>query len=367
MKIARIRSVVTTHPLREDRIVVSSAGRHSESIFLTVAVEDENGLRGYGEAATTALWSGESAHAAQWMVDSIFAPRLVGATFEHPGDALIEMDRSAWGNPFTKSAIDTALWDLWAKRQNVPAWELFADRQIQGSVPSRASIGAYDVEKTVSLAREFWAAGVRTLKFKVGVPGLDDVARLRAVRDALGESPVFTVDYNGAFHETEAAVRHIESLLPFRLALVEQPTHRDRIHLMARVRARLRVPILADESIFTPEHLAEAIDLDAFDILSVYPGKNGGFTRALEMARVARRHGKSCAIGSNLETDVGQAAMVMLAGGSSAFPVQQIACDLASSLYYAGSATTKPLRLEGGQLFVPEDPGFGVTPLVWSV
>src|ERR1041384_8348212 len=113
MKIARIQSTITNHPIREERVVVSAAGRHSESTFLTVAVEDENGLRGYGEAATTLLWSGESAHTAKWFIDSLFAKRLVGVTIDHPREALAVMDVATWGNPFTKSAIDCALWDLW--------------------------------------------------------------------------------------------------------------------------------------------------------------------------------------------------------------------------------------------------------------
>ncbi|MBI4024242.1 MAG: chloromuconate cycloisomerase [Verrucomicrobia bacterium] len=364
IKIARIHAVVTTHPLREERIVVSHAGRHSESTFLIVVVEDQDGLHGYGEAATTLLWSGESAQTAKWMVDSVIAPQLTGATLDHPGAALAVMDKAIHGNPFTKSAIDTALWDLWAKRRGVPAWKLFGDREPVRSIPTRASIGAYPLEKTVMIAREFWTAGVRILKFKVGVSGLDDAGRLRSVREELGDEPVFTVDYNGAFRNAADAVRSIESLLPLKIALAEQPTHRERIGLMAEVRKQVEIPILADESIFTPDHLAEALDLDAFDILSLYPGKNGGFTRSLEMARTAFKADKPCVIGSNLETDLGQAAMAWLAAASAAFPVRQFACDLASSLYYAQPSVTQPLIVRNGEIIVPDGPGFGVTPVM---
>lgn len=363
MKIARIQSTITHHPIREERVVVSAAGRHSESTFLMVVVEDENGLHGFGEAATTLLWSGESAHTAKWIVDSLFAPKLVGATFDHPREALAVMDIATWGNSFTKSAVDCALWDLWAKRQGVPVWKLFADRDPVRAIPSRISIGAYPTEKTVALAREFWAAGIRTLKFKTGVAGIDDVARLRAVREVLGDTPAFTVDYNGAFNDVDAAVKHIESLTSFKLALVEQPTHRDRIHQMAEVKKRVDVPILADESIFTPEHLAEAIDLDAFDILSVYPGKNGGFTRSIDMARMAAKDGKPCVIGSNLESDLGQAAMATLAAGLSAFPIPKLSNDFASAMYYTKSSTTPALQFKKGELHVPAGIGFGVTPM----
>ena len=139
-----------------------------------------------------------------------------------------------------------------------------------------------------------------------------------------GKAPIFTIDANGAHATADEAVAAIEQLLPFDLALAEQPTPRDRIGLLAEVRRRVPVPILADEAVFTPGHLEEALDRDAFDILSIYPGKNGGFSHSLAMARRVQQAGKVCAIGSNLETDLGQAAMVCLASSLSAFPVERL-------------------------------------------
>lgn len=364
LRIERIETRIVDHPLRADRLVASFAGIHNSSRFVIVTVHDADGFKGHGEAATTALWSGESAETARCMIDRCFAPLLAGNSFDHPCEALARMDELAYGNPFAKSAVDTALWDLWARSQQVSAIQLFGDRQPPLAIPTRASVGAYPVPRTLEIARGFWEAGVRTLKFKTGVPGIDDAQRLRAVRELLGDEPVFTIDYNGAFRDVDTAVASIEALLPFRLALVEQPTHRERIGLLGQVRQRVRVPILADECIFTPDQLAEALDLDAFDILSVYPGKNGGFTRALAMARTAQRAGRKCAIGSNLETDLGQAAMACLAAGLSVFPVEQIACDLPAALFYQRSSVNQPLQFAAGRVTVPTGHGFGVEPVL---
>src|SRR5262249_11971007 len=154
-----------------------------------------------------------------------------------------------------------------------------------------------------------------------------DPARLKAVRERLGPEPVFTIDANGAHATADEAVAAIEALLPYNLALAEQPTPRDRIGLLAEVRRRVPVPILADAAISSPGHLEEALDLDAFDIPSIYPGKNGGFSLSLAMVRKAHQAGKACAVGSNLETDLGQAAMICLAASLTAFPVDRFACD----------------------------------------
>jgi muconate cycloisomerase len=145
---------------------------------------------------------------------------------------------------------------------------------------------------------------------------------------------------------------------------VEQPTRRDRLDELAEVRRRTNPPIMADESVFTPDDLGLALALDAFDILSIYPGKNGGFTHSLAMAKKAQAAGKACAIGSNLETDLGQAPHVCLAASLSAFPIERYACDLMGSLFYAESAVTPPVRLDRGRVWLPRGLGFGVVPRV---
>lgn len=361
--ITSLSTRIVEHALLTSRIIRSKAGVHDRSRYLTVTLRDADGVPGYGEAATTALWSGEIAETAQHFADQVFAPLLLNHSFDHPREVLALMDKATYGNAFTKSAVDTAVWDLWARSQQMRAVELFGNRKPLESIPTRASVGCYDVEKTVRIATEFWNAGITVLKFKIGVPNIDDEARLRAVRDVLGDAPVFTVDANGAYGTVKEAVTAIEGLAPYNVTLVEQPTPRERIHLLAEVKHRVEVPLLADECVFNIEDLREVLDCDACSFISLYPGKNGGITHTIDMARMAENAGKPCAIGSNLETDLGQAAMACVAAGLSAFPVEQLACDLSSSLFYQSSSVTEPLALEGGRVLVPRGAGFGVEPL----
>jgi len=361
-RVQHISTRIVTHPLRADRIVVSHVGRHDESRFLTVTVQAADGQLGYGEAAVTALWNGESAESARWAVEELFAPRISGATLDHPREALAVMDRAAFGLPFAKAALDTALWDLFAKTQGASVSKLVRDREPLPSLPTRASVGCYPPDETVRIARDFWQAGIRTLKFKIGMAGIDDTARLSAVREALGAAPVFTVDANGAYQSMEDAVRAIEALLPFNLALVEQPVPRERRKLMAEVRRRIPVPVLMDEGVFSPLELADALDLDCFDFLSIYPGKNGGFTHALDMAQTAQAAGKACVIGCNLETDLGQAAMACLAASLTAFPAERLVGDFPAAIFYERSSVKQPLEFREGRVKVPDGLGFGVEP-----
>jgi muconate cycloisomerase len=362
LTIRGIEARIIDHPVRQDGAILSSLGRHEASHYVTVTITGHDGTWGFGEAATAPVWSGETAETAKWMIDQHLGPMLAGGTFAEPAEALELMDRRLHGNPFAKAALDIALWDLWGRSRGASVASLVADREPVEWVPTRVSIGCYPPAETVRLAVEFWDRGVRTLKFKTGVPGIDDVVRLRAVRERLGSEPIFTIDANGAYRTADEAVAAIEELLPFDLALAEQPTPRDRIGMLAEVRRRVPVPILADEAVFTPGQLEEALDREAFDILSIYPGKNGGFSHSLAMARRAQEAGKVCAIGSNLETDLGQAAMVCLASSLSAFPVERYACDLQAALFYEPSSVTPPIAYRDGRVQLPSGPGFGVVP-----
>jgi muconate cycloisomerase len=360
--IRQIDARIVDYPVRQRGAIISSLGRHVSSRYLVVAVHSQGGCIGYAEATTAPIWSGESAETAKWMVESFLPPLLIGHSFDHPREALAIIDRHLHANSFAKAAIDVALWDLWARQQESSVCQLIADRAPLDTIPTRVSIGCYPPDETVRLAEEFWNAGVRTLKFKTGSPGVDDVARLAAVRERLGDKPAFTIDANGAHAAADEAVRAIEALEPFGLSLVEQPTRRDRLSLLAEVRRRISTPVMADEAVFTPDDLDEALDLDAFDILSIYPGKNGGFTHSLAMAKKAQAAGKLCAIGSNLETDLGQAANLCLAASLSAFPVEQYACDVMAALFYPESAVEPAIKFHEGRVAVPHGLGFGVVP-----
>jgi L-alanine-DL-glutamate epimerase-like enolase superfamily enzyme len=80
------------------------------------------------------------------------------------------------------------------------------------------------------------------------------------------------------------------------------------------------------------------------------------------MARRAQAAGRACTIGSNLETDLGQAAMACLASSLSMFPVERYACDLMGALFYEASSVTPPIVFRDGQVQMPTGLGFGVVP-----
>ena len=184
------------------------------------------------------------------------------------------------------------------------------------------------------------------------------MARVEAVRSALGEQFRVGVDANGGWKESDAlaALPHLERL---GVNMIEQPLRRGDFRGCARLRRRTDIPIMLDESVFTRQDALEAIRADACDLISVYPGKNGGIRRSLEIAQMAATAGLRCVIGSNLEMDLGTAAMLHLAVAMPEL-AGAVDHDTIGPLYYDRHFTPTPIQYRDGCAVVPEGPGLGV-------
>src|SRR3954453_23848142 len=98
--VRKIEARIVDHPVRQDGAILSSLGRHEASRYVIVTITGADGARGFGEATTAPVWSGETAETAKWLLDHQLGPGLIGRTFDEPGEALGLMDRSLHGNPF---------------------------------------------------------------------------------------------------------------------------------------------------------------------------------------------------------------------------------------------------------------------------
>ena len=128
---------------------------------------------------------------------------------------------------------------------------------------------------------------------------------------------------------------------------------------LADVRAHPRVPIMADESVATPQDALALIRAGAADVLSLYLGKGGGIGAARTVAAVAEAAGLACTIGSNLELGIGNAAMIHLALATPAIAAEEFPCDILSPFFYEDDLLAEPLPIAGGRALPFERPGWG--------
>ena len=278
MRITSVQAQPIVGQVVPDLAIVSSLGEHLRGNYVLVEVEDDGGRTGLGEASVTSVWSGETQAGTIALVQEVLAPFLLGADPFDVEWISRKMDQAVFGNSFAKAAVEMALLDLQGQALGVPVSKLLGghDHMAQ-SIRLKFVIGAVEPETAAERAAQLVAKGWRAIKVKVGrhAHPRQDIERLRAVRAAVGPDVWLSVDANGGY-TVEQAVWAAAQLEKLGVALFEQPTRRGDHVSMAAVRRRSGLPIMADESVFTPLDALEIIRHEAADVLSLYPGKHGG-------------------------------------------------------------------------------------------
>ncbi len=200
-------------------------------------------------------------------------------------------------------------------------------------VPVNCTVPAVSPEKAAAIVR---SSGCRTAKVKVAEPGQtlkDDLERVEAVRDAIGNGQV-RIDANGLW-SIDQALHALTELSRFDLEYVEQPCAA--VEDLAAVRRRTDVLVAADESIRRAEDPLLVKKLDAADIAVLKVQPIGGVRACLE---IAEQIGLPVVVSSALETSVGIAAGVALAA---ALPELPYACGLATVSMFVSEVVSEPL------------------------
>ncbi len=339
-------------------VVTDTKGFRFKSQIIVIVMKTDDGLVGLGEANGSADWSGETHVGEQHIIDHFLTPLLIGGD---PRDIRYNMKKieKVWANPFAKAGLEMAMWDILGKSLNTPLYRLLGGPVRPPRIPLRFAIMPVDIPSAAEVARRMVDEGCQIIKVKVGRDSAElDVARVRAVRLAVGPDVRITVDANGGWTVNEA-IRASRSLEEFDVAFVEQPVNRLDLDGMAQVRNQTRLPVMADESIFTVQDAIKCIQKGAADILSVYPGKNGGILNVMSIVSLAEAAGIHCAIGSNLEWDIASLAMAHLAVSLPNITVERYGADIIGPLFHIQHAMVNPIDCSVGFLTVPNRPGLG--------
>jgi muconate cycloisomerase len=372
MKISALQTHPVRIPLKPAYRMISALGKHWESEFVLVRLLTDDGLEGAGEASVTVRWSGETVWGVQAVIDRVFAPLLIGQELriDQPlaSIAAIDaiMDRAAAHNWFAKSALEMACWDVLGKAAGKPVYDLLGGACRPLAIRSRYSMGAYDVERARARAAELVEQGFDTVKVKVGGRVEDDIARVRAVREVIGADRALVIDANCGWN-AGTAIHALRQLQDCHIAVMEQPTPDGDYEQIARVRREAGgVQVMADDMCFNLVHAQELIRNEACDLISVYPGKNGGIRKSREIVQLAERNGIGCTIGSNLEWDVATAAMGHLIVATPNLRVEDYPGDIHGPAYYEIRIVHEPLSIAGPVTTITDKPGLGVE-VDWSL
>ena len=372
VKIASLEIIPVALPRR--RAHTWSGNARPIGAYVVLRMRTDDGIVGYGEAPTLINWGGdngryygESQRTATAVIEEFLAPAVVGRDPRDVAGIHRAMDAAVAGHPYAKSAIDLACFDVAGKAAACSVSALLG-----GACRQEVEIAhSFGLQMTPDEVAEecaiVLAEGVRALKLKVGADHLRDREALRRLR-ALDGAVDISVDANNAWPDAPAAIAAIRELDEQRLASVEQPTAGARE--LAKVRAAVRPPLMADESAWTANDVDELAGLAAVDQISIYYSKPGGLHPAMRVASRCAALRMRANVNGSAETGIGSAANLHLAASSAAVDLPSLIMVSAprgaeptrsAGRLYSDDLIAEPFAYEAGRIRVPSGPGLGVT------
>lgn len=234
------------------------------------------------------------------------APALIGKDLS-TGEELQQHLAIYKGNPFAKAALDTAWWALQSRLSGIGLHRLL------GATRDHVAVGADfgvmdsldDLVAAVGSAVDARFPRVK-LKFRPGW----DVEMLHAIRRNF-PAQVIHIDCNSGYRLVDLPL--FQRLDAFQLAMIEQPLQHDDLIDHAALQAQIGTPVCLDESMVTPRHAEQAIQLGSCRYVNIKPGRVGGLTNAVKIHDICQRAGIPCWVGGMLESHVGAHLCVALA------------------------------------------------------
>lgn len=320
-----------------------------------VEISTDTGEKGYGEAPPTGVITGDTTGAILGALRDHIIPTLMGRDVDDLENLMIDLNRCVVKNSSAKAAVDMALWDLYGKLYRIPVYKMLGGSRKK--LVTDITISVNPPEVMAEDARNAVGRGYDTLKMKVGIDPALDVTRLTAVREAVGPDVKIRIDANQAWNARQA-VRILDQMQNkgLDIELCEQPVPAHDLDGLRYVTERSIVPVLADESVFSPEDALTILQTHAADLINIKLMKCGGIYNALKIAAAAELYGAECMIGCMLEAKVSVNAAVHL--GCAKGVITRVDLD--------GPVLCTEDPVQGGAVFrekditVSDDPGLGI-------
>ena len=322
---------------------------------VVVRVLTDQGLVGYGEAPPTAVITGDTRGSILEAIEHYIRPTLLGLDVMDLDTVMARLDGCMAHNTTPKAAVDMALYDLWAKAQGRPLYQLLGAARTGFSTDLTISVNP--VDEMVADSVEAVEQGFDILKVKVGKEGLADVERMAAIRAAVGPGVLLRVDANQGWTAEQSVdiIRAMEDR-GLDIELVEQPVPAHDVEGMKFVADRVDTAILADESVFSHHDARRLLDMGAADLINIKLMKTGGIHNALKICRLAEEYQVECMIGCMLESRLSVAAAAHLAASQAVIT----RADLDGPSLCAEDPYTGGPIFQGPRITMSRDPGVGV-------
>jgi L-alanine-DL-glutamate epimerase-like enolase superfamily enzyme len=353
MKITEIHIAQLIIPLIRPFITAIRQTNQVEDVV--VMIKTNSGHVGYGSAASTPRITGDSTSSIVTTIKDILGPPLIDRHITEI-NALLQMNNQAiTGNSSPKAAIDIALHDLFAQYCGLPLYQFLGGNK--NTLNSCITISVKDINAMVIDAISLVNQGHQSLKIKLGLNPLEDLGRVRAIRQAIGNSIPLLIDANqGWSFEDALEVIHAFKQQALNISWVEQPVNAQHLEHLRAIHEQVDCGIIADEACFSPEDALNIAKMKACDGINIKLMKSGGIENAQTIYHIAKTAGMKIMVGCMLESPIGVAAIASFAlSKPDIFYADLDPIYLIRDNYVLGGA-----RLRDNHILLSDRPGLGI-------
>jgi muconate cycloisomerase len=341
MKIKRVEPIAVSFPMKKPVIMAGVEIRRADNVM--VRIEADNGVVGWGEAASAPTMTGETVESMMAAIGYL-TPALEGWPAEDIAGALAAMAARMYANNGAKAAIEIALHDLVGRATNQPAYALLGGKQ-RSRMAVLGVISTGELNSDLRDAEGKKADGYVAFKIKVGIDTpLVDGERTRRLCQLLGRDALISSDANQGW-STEAAVQYVRAVADAGLGFFEQPVQADDI------------AGIADEGIHSLDDIRRHHERSAARGASLKAIKLGGMRGATEAGRLCDKLG----LNVNVSAKTGESSIACAAAMHIAAALPQIAWGLTlTNEGLADDVTARPVRIARGHVEVSDRAGLGI-------
>ena len=353
MKINRIEVIPFGIPIRK---FADAYTDFSMSNAVLVKIYTDEGHIGYGEAcAWEPEFYGETLESVSTTIEKYIAPKIMGEDPRNINRILKIMNASVARVTCAKEGVDLAIHDLVGKILNVPVYILLGGK-FRDKIPVASEIGIDSPENMVQNALDVLKLGIKVIKIKGSNDHSLDVERIKAVRQAVGNDVELRLDPNAAW-DAISTIKTMKLLEDCDLQLLEQPVPAWDLKGMSHIRNNISIPLMADESIWTPQDAIRISEHGAADILNIKLAKSCGLHLGKKIENVAGFLGLTCIVGTEIEPGFSSIAKLHMAASMEILP---LASEFTELSLLKKNILKHDFKITDGCLNVPDKPGLGV-------
>ncbi|AUD04764.1 mandelate racemase/muconate lactonizing enzyme family protein [Spirosoma pollinicola] len=349
MKITQISLYRYDIPLKAP--IAISLGTIENARNILVEIKTDESITGWGEGSHLWMIAGETQASGLAAADDM-ARLLIGRDPLDIEGCVNTLTRYLPAHPTTRSAFDMALYDIAAKAAGMPLYQFLGG--VKKTLVTDETIYINTPERMVEDALRIQEKGAEAIKVKLGTNLNDDIARVAAIRKAIGDKTPIRTDANQGW-DVVTATGVLRAIGDWNVQYCEQPVKRHDIAGLRQIRQKTTVPIMADESLFDAHDAIRLVREEAVDYFNIKLSKSGGIFEALKINAIGEAAGIPCMIGCMSES-----RLALTANAHFASARQNVRFyDLDAFFEHAEDPVYGGITYNSYQIELPDAPGIG--------